>query len=166
MSLSVKTLMAAALALGCAMVLQPEPASAQQGYHLYRNGVRVTGPAYAPSRQGFRAGYGGFRGGYNRAYYGRGYGYRPGFYGPRYGYRPAYYGGYYPYRSYRRGFNGGAVAAGLIGGLALGAIASAATNPYYYSPAYYTPARTCYVERRRVVNRYGRVGIRRVQTCY
>jgi hypothetical protein len=169
MSLSVKTLMAAALALGGAVVLQPEPASAQQGYHLYRNGVRAAGPVYFPSRQGFRAGYGGFRGGYNRAYYGRGYGYRPGFYRPRYGYRPAYYGGYYPYRSYRRGFNGGAVAAGLIGGLALGAIASAA-NPYYYggyySPAYYAPARTCYVERRRFVNRYGRVGIRRVQTCY
>ena len=59
--------------------------------------------------------------------------------------------------------------AGLIGGLALGAITSAAANPYYYggySPAYYSPARTCYVERRRIVNRYGRVGIRRVQTCY
>ena len=178
MSLSMKTLMAAALALGGAVVLQPEPASAQQGYHLYRNGVRVTGPAYVPYRQGFRAGYGGprygFRGGYRPAFYGQGYGYRPGFYAPRYGYRPAYYGGryyggYYPYRSYRRGFNGGAVAAGLIGGLALGAIASAA-NPYYYggyySPAYYAPARTCYVERRRFVNRYGRVGIRRVQTCY
>ena len=174
MSSSVRTMMAAALALGGAMVLQPETATAQQGYHLYRNGVRVTGPAYVPYRQGFRAGYGGPRYGF-----GGGYGYRPAYYGPRYGYgygyRPAYYGsryygGYYPYRSYRRGYNGGAVAAGLIGGLALGAIAGAVTNPYYYggyySPAYYTPARTCYVERRRVVNRYGRVGIRRVQTCY
>ena len=71
MSLSVKTLMAAALAFGGALVLQPEPASAQQGYHLYRNGVRVTGPAYVPNRQGFRARYGGprygFRGGYRPA---------------------------------------------------------------------------------------------------
>ena len=133
MSSSVRTMMAAALALGGAMVLQPETATAQQGYHLYRNGVRVTGPAYVPYRQGFRAGYGGPRYGF-----GGGYGYRPAYYGPRYGYgygyRPAYYGSRY------------------YGG--------------YYSPAYYTPARTCYVERRRVVNRYGRVGIRRVQTCY
>jgi hypothetical protein len=181
MSLSVRTMMAAALAFGGAMVLQPQLASAQGGYDLYRNGVRVTGPAYAPYRQGFRAGYGGprygFHGGYRPAYYGQGYRYRSGFYGPRYGYgyRPVYYGsryygGYYPYGSYRRGYNGGAVAAGLIGGLALGTIASAIANPYpygsYYSPAYYSPARTCYVERRRVVNRYGRVGIRRVQTCY
>jgi len=167
MSLSVKTMMAAALAFGGAMTLQPEPASAQQGYHLFRNGVRVSGPAYVPYRQGFRSAY-------RPAYYGGGYGYRSGFYGPRYGYRPAYYGsryygGYYPY-GYRRSYNGGAVAAGLIGGLALGAIASAATSPYYYggyySPAYYAPAQTCYIERRRFVDRYGRVGTRRVQTCY
>ena len=148
------------------MVLQPETATAQQGYHLYRNGVRVAEPAYAQYRQGFRVGYGGnygYRSAYYGPRYGYGYGYRPAYYGSR------YYGGYYPYRSYRRGYNGGAVVAGLIGGLALGAITSAAANPYYYggySPAYYSPARTCYVERRRIVNRYGRVGIRRVQTCY
>ena len=68
MSLSVKTMMAAALAFGGAMVIQPEPASAQQGYHLYRNGVRVTGPAYVPYRQGFRAGYGGPRYGFGGGY--------------------------------------------------------------------------------------------------
>ncbi len=169
MSLSVKTLVAAALALGGAVFLQPEPASAQ-GYHLYRNGVRVTGPAVVPYRPAFRAGYGapryGWRGGYRPAYYGYGYRspyYRPAYYRPRY-YGPRYYGGYYPYGYYRRSYDGGALAAGLIGGLALGAIANAATAPYY-RPAY-APARRCYTERRRVVNRYGRVGVQRVQTCY
>lgn len=56
------------------------------------------------------------RGGYYR---GRGYGYR---------------GGYY-----RRGGNGGAVAAGVLGGLALGAViagANAAPPPVAYAPAY------------------------------
>ena len=100
---------------------------------------------------------------YGQSYYG---GRRFGYYGPRraYGYRSGY-----PYRYYRRS-NGGAVAAGLIGGLALGAIASAAANPYsygpgYYRPAYYAPPR-CVFERRRVVNPYGRVVIRRVRACY
>ena len=50
--------------------------------------------------------------------YGRGYrGYHGG-----YGYRPAYYGPRYGYYGYRR-YNGGAVAAGVVGGLALGALA-------------------------------------------
>lgn len=158
----------AALAIG-AVVLPSVPASAQ--YWAYPPGrVAVAGP---------------WAGGY---------------YGPRYGwgggyYRPAYYGGYYrgyyPYRPYRGG-GGGALAAGLIGGLALGAIASAAANPYYASPYYYpqpayyrrpyyaapyyaapayrtvtyAPARSCFFERRQVVNRYGRVVLRRVQVCY
>jgi len=74
------------------------------------------------------------------------------------------------YRRHRGGWDrGGAVAAGLIGGLALGAIASAAANPYYgpayYRPAYYAPPR-CVFERRRVVNPYGRVVVRRIRTCY
>jgi hypothetical protein len=104
---------------------------------------------------------------------GWGGGYGPVYRGPRYGgyYRHGYPSRYgYPY-GYRRGsYGGGAVAAGLIGGLALGAIASAAANPYpypgYYRPAYYAPASTCFTERRRIVNRYGRVVVRRVQTCY
>ena len=171
MSLSVKTLTAAVLALGGAVILHPEAASAQ-GYDLFRNGVRVTGPSVVPYRPAFRSGFGGagygWGGGYRPAYYG--YGYRSPYYGGGY-YRPAYYGsryygGYYPYGYYRRGYDGGgAVAAGLIGGLALGAIASAATSPYYYGGSY-APAQTCYTERRRVVNRYGRVGIQRIQTCY
>jgi hypothetical protein len=191
MSLLLKTLRTAALAVGAVVALQPTPASAQmvttQPRVFYR-GVPVTGTGFAPAA-GFRpgaagryfgAGYGGgFRPGgyYGPRYGGWGGGWRGGYYGPRYGYggwggyrraywgpRYGYYGGYYPY--YRRYDNGGAVAAGLIGGLALGAIASAAANPYYYRPAYYDPARTCFMERRRIVNRYGRVVVRRVQTCY
>lgn len=184
MSLSLKSLTTAALALGAVAAFQPTPASAQfvttQPRVFYR-GVPVTGTGIAPAA-GFRpaarpvvaGGYYGPRygGGWGRGYYAPRYGggwggYRPAYYGPGYGY--GYYGGGYPY--YRRYDNGGAVAAGLIGGLALGAIAGAATNPYYYPsgyyrPAYYEPARTCVMERRRIVNRYGRVVVRRVQTCY
>ncbi|MCB5174820.1 hypothetical protein [Microvirga lenta] len=156
-----KTLTAAAFALGGAMALQSAPASAQVFYGVpayeggtvrYFSGVPVGARAVRPYRP-------------VAGYYGSRYGYRPAYYGPRYRYG-------YPYRyGYRRSYNGGAVAAGLIGGLALGAIASAAANPYYYSPGYYqptyyAPARTCFTERRRIVNRYGRVIVRRVQTCY
>jgi hypothetical protein len=90
-------------------------------------------------------------------YYGNPYGY--------YGYRPAYRYGYgYPYY-YRRRSSGGAVAAGLIGGFALGALAATAARPSYYYPTRYR-YRDCIVERRRVVLRSGRVAIRRVRTCY
>jgi hypothetical protein len=69
---------------------------------------------------GFHGGYRGFHGGF----------YRPAFYGgPRF-YRPAFYGGYYrPYRPYY----GGAVTAGLVGGLALGTLAASTAYgaPYY-----------------------------------
>ncbi len=119
-------------------------------------------------------------------HYGGGFGYRPAgfaprpYYAPRYygGFRPAYYGPRryygYPYGYYRhRSYNGGALAAGLIGGLALGTIASAAANPYpygygpaYYRPAYYGPVRRCVTERRRFVNPYGRVVFQRIETCY
>lgn len=118
-------------------------------------------------------------GGYGRGHYGGGYG--RGFYGHPYrgGYRGAYYGGRHAY-GYRRGWRGdtgAAVAAGLIGGLALGAIASA---PYYghpapvygHRPVYYGGARykrhyrDCFVERRVRYNRYGERIIRRVRVCY
>ncbi|MET0528158.1 MAG: hypothetical protein ABW003_07415 [Microvirga sp.] len=158
MRTSLKTLLAAALVFGGVAALEPTNASAQPGW-----GPRAPeGDTYAPRYGGRAYGYGppdayrGYRGGY---------GYRPAYYGRR------YYGGS-PYYGYRRGYyNGGAVAAGVVGGLALGAIAGAASNPYYYGsgrayrPAYYAPGR-CVVERRRVVNRYGRVVFQRIQTCY
>ena len=72
-----------------------------------------------------------------------GYGYRPVYYGPRYGYR----------------HRGGAVAAGIVGGLALGALAaSAAARPTYVYGE-------CWTERRRVVNAWGDVYVRRVRVC-
>jgi hypothetical protein len=152
MGVSFKTLIAAGLTFLGAMAVQPAPVEAQPRWGPYYRG----GYGYAP-----------------RSYYGPRYyrGYRSAYYGPRryYGYGPRRYYGYdYPYRYYRRS-NGGAVVAGLIGGLALGAIASAAANPYYgpayYRPAYYAPPR-CVFERRRVVNPYGRVVVRRIRICY
>lgn len=130
--------------------------------------------AYGGAWRGQRVGgyYGGHRGYYGGhrvgGYYG---GYRPGFYG---GYRPVgYYGGYrsvgyyprygYPYYRQRRS-NAGAVAAGLIGGLALGAIVANAARPAYYYPAT-TVATSCWIERRRMYTRRGRVVIRQVQVC-
>jgi hypothetical protein len=104
-----------------------------------------------------------------------------------YGHRP-----YYGYRhSYRRN-NGAAVAAGLIGGLALGAIAANSYNyggygyggyapvtyGYGYAPVRrYVPARhygyapvsygygDCFIERRIRVNRFGERVVRDVQVC-
>jgi hypothetical protein len=92
-------------------------------------------------------------------YYGRGYwgGARPGGWYPR----GAYYGGY-PY--YRRRSNAGAVAAGVVGGLALGAIAANAARPAYYYPAP-ASATSCWIERRRTYDRFGRLVISRVEVC-
>jgi len=178
MNTSVKTLVAAALALGGIAVIRPEPAEAQ-GYRVFRGGVpvgRVGGfaprPVFAP-RPAFRGGFVGPRYGWGgRPYWGAGYGWGGG-YRPYWG--PRYYGGYYPNGYYRRGYyGGGAVAAGLIGGFAPRPIAAAASHPYYfgnphygahYSPPYDTPSR-CVVERRRFVNRWGRVVTRRIETCY
>ncbi|WP_246776693.1 hypothetical protein [Microvirga sp. VF16] len=146
MGVSFKTLMGAGFILVGAVAFQTAPAEAQRGWGRYE------GDYYAP--HGLRQRY------YAPRYYGGArYGYygRRGYYGGRYGYG-------YPYGYYRRPNYGGAVAAGVIGGLALGAIASAAANPYY-GPAYYAPPR-CAFERRRVVNPYGRVVVRRIRTCY
>ena len=97
--------------------------------------------------------YGGYWGGYRPVGYYGGYGYH----------RVGYYDGYrYPY--YRRRSNTGAVAAGLIGGLALGAIAANAARPAYYYPAT-TVATSCWIERRRAFDRFGRRVITRVQVC-
>ena len=151
MAASFKFLTVAGLAFAGALVLQPAPAEAQRGWGRYE------GDFYAP--HGLRQRY------YAPRYYG---GAR--YYGPRRYYGGSRYYGYgYPYGYYRRPNYGGAVAAGVIGGLALGAIAGAAANPYYgpgyYAPAYYPPPR-CVFERRRVVNPYGRVVVRRIRTCY
>jgi len=151
MRLSFKTVMTAGLALIGAMTVQPAPVEAQWrgGRHFH------AGDTYAPHglRQGaYGPRYYGARSYGPRGYYGgRGY-YGARYYGPRYRYG-------YPYGYYRRpSYNGGAVAAGVIGGLALGAIASAAANPYYGPRCVYEP--------RRVVNAYGRVVVRRIRACY
>ncbi len=72
----------------------------------------------------------------------------------------------------RHHHHGGAIAAGAIGGLALGAIlasqysAHAAPAPRYapgYAPAYY--GGECYLVRKRFVNRFGESYVRRVEVC-
>jgi hypothetical protein len=95
---------------------------------------------------------------------------RDGSYATPYGIVRPYHGyGYRPH--YRRGSDvGGAAAAGVIGGLALGALAarpaySYPTRPggYYGANAYDEP--DCYTVRRRFVDDWGRVIIRREQIC-
>ncbi|WP_262030244.1 hypothetical protein [Microvirga sp. Mcv34] len=85
--------------------------------------------------------------------------------------RPDYGYGYRPYH-HRGPDAGGALAAGVVGGLALGALAARpaygyparpAYPAYYGSPAYEAPP--CYTVRRRFVDEWGRVVIRRDQVC-
>jgi hypothetical protein len=93
-----------------------------------------------------------------------------------YGYRTAFYGGhggyYRPHYGYHRRHNvGSAVAAGLIGGLALGALAA---SPYgsshpvsyggYYGSGFYGGS-VCYVTTRRGVDAWGRLVRFRTQVC-
>lgn len=59
----------------------------------------------------------------------------------------------------RWGYRGGAVAAGIIGGIAAGALIAGATRPAYgyYAPAYYAPAYygpACFRVRERVWSDY------------
>ncbi len=67
--------------------------------------------------------------------------------------------------------NGGAVAAGVIGGLAVGAIIGSQANRGYYNggPGYeegYQPVYTnCRTERERFVDQYGRYHTRRIRVC-
>jgi hypothetical protein len=128
----------AALALGGGMMMASAPAEAQE--YGWRN-----------------------RGG--AGYYGR-----PAYRAGNYGYRTTYYRG-------RRSNVGGAVAAGVIGGLALGALAAApaysypaysypaypVASPYYGVSAY--PAPTCYTVKRRFVDAWGQVFVRRTEVC-
>ena len=88
-----------------------------------------------------------------------------------------WHGGYRPYwghRYYHRGWGGGgAVAAGLIGGLALGAIAANSYYPYggygyypaAYQPVYYGGYGGCWTERRVRFTPWGERIVRRVQVC-
>ena len=76
--------------------------------------------------------------------------------------QPAYAGG-----------NGGAVAAGIIGGLAVGAIIGSQANRGYYNsgPGYYDSGYQpvysgCRTERKQVVDQYGNYRMRRVRVCY
>ena len=101
---------------------------------------------------------------------GAGYYGRPAYRAGGYAYGPAYYRG-------RRSNVGGAVAAGVIGGLALGALAARpaysypaysypaypAASPYYGVGAY--PAPSCYTVRRRFVDAWGQVFVRRTEVC-
>ena len=67
--------------------------------------------------------------------------------------------------------NGGAIAAGVIGGLAVGAIiGSQANQGYYGGPGYYQSGyqpsyRDCHTERQQVEDGYGNVRLRRVRVC-
>ena len=70
--------------------------------------------------------------------------------------------------------NGGAIAAGVIGGLAAGAIIGGAAaaprygyygGPAYYDGGYYAASPACGVRRERVWDGYGWV-VRRVRVCY
>lgn len=66
--------------------------------------------------------------------------------------------------------NGGAIAAGVVGGLAVGAIVGSQANRNYYGgpsyvdqPAY--AAGYCHIERREISDGYGNIRIRRVRVC-
>jgi hypothetical protein len=87
---------------------------------------------------------------------------------PYRGYRGGYaYRGGYGYRPYRR-HNGGAVAAGLATGLALGAFGAAAASPYYGYPAYGAApvyGGNCYLVDRQVYDAWGNLVIQREQVC-
>jgi hypothetical protein len=78
------------------------------------------------------------------------------------GYAHGYYGA--PYYRHRRSGRGAAVAAGVLGGLALGALAAGAARPAYAAPIApgYGP---CYEVRRRYIDDWGRTIIRRETVC-
>lgn len=70
------------------------------------------------------------------------------------------------------GGNGGAVAAGVVGGLAVGAIVGSQVNRGYYGgPGYYESGYQpvygggCHVERQQFEDGYGRIRVRRVRVC-
>ncbi len=96
---------------------------------------------------------------------------RDGSYATPYGIvRPDYGYGYRPhYRRHHRNNVGGAVAAGVIGGLALGALAARPAYSYpaypgYYGTSYYD-APSCYTVSRRFMDAWGRTIVRREEVC-
>ena len=101
-----------------------------------------------------QAGWRPHHGHYGHGYYWNGY-HAPAYYG---GHHPAYYGYGHPY-GYpvykKRRSNRGAIAAALIGGIALGAILASTQRGY---------ARSCVVNRR-AYPRSGRPFVRRVRVC-
>ena len=161
--------------LTCASLsLPPTIAEAGMSTGTWRNGM-IAGPygvgwygprgSFAPAYHAHYGGYPGYYGaGYGGPYGYPGYlyrygGYDPGYYGG-YGPGPAYYGGYGYYPGYyyrkRRSNSGAALAAGLIGGMALGAIlANSAARA----------APRCYLAPRRVMTASGNSYIRRVRVC-
>jgi hypothetical protein len=90
-----------------------------------------------------------------------------------------YYGyGYGGPRYYHRRNNGGAIAAGLIGGLAVGALAASAARPAYGYGAYGRPVGyaypaygpgyvggDCFIQTRKYVDEWGDVVVRRRKVC-
>ena len=69
----------------------------------------------------------------------------------------------------RNGVNG-AIAAGVVGGLAVGAIVGSQNNGYYGGPGYYQrdyePVYgACHTERQEFEDNYGRIRVRRVRVC-
>lgn len=65
---------------------------------------------------------------------------------------------------------GGALAAGIIGGLAVGAIVGSQYNGYYGGPGYYQAPyqpvyANCRYEREQIEGNDGRIHIRRVRVC-
>ena len=62
----------------------------------------------------------------------------------------------------------GAIAAGVIGGLAVGAIVGSQVDRGYRDDGYYRSGyrgRECYIERRDFEDQYGRLHVRNVRVC-
>jgi len=66
--------------------------------------------------------------------------------------------------------DGGAIAAGVVGGLAVGAIIGSQQRNYYNGPGYYAPTYqpvygACHTEREQFVDQYGNYRSRRIRVC-
>ncbi len=69
------------------------------------------------------------------------------------------------------GNNGGAIAAGVVGGLAVGAIVGSQVNrgyyggPGYYESGYQPVYSACHTERQQFQDAYGNIRVQRVRVC-